>query len=488
MSFLSLFWELRNIIGNTVGLKIRRPKNQRKNPSALHDHNILYGIVIVNYLPHFPLCSHVCSFSDMMGSLPLLKAFLLLIVVGNFFTVTTRAFNSPDLTLASLSQYERDATMHTSSVVRKNSIEYRVHDWLCFSILKGNHTELNILIQNAKVLSCDWVIYFYSDDKHRHRVQRHICDSLTSHTTGRVRHCGPSIMARDSYFTKVIKDYAEPSAAEQLIHINDTEFIRSGLKLYSQTQLILAKPVIYREVLSYLQDYSFIFLLDSDIVVNTPYFDFNLTRHIVTHGYPRPLMVAQPLLTGNVSFPHIFGHTRWRNSTYSDYAAVGCSFIEQQALIIDARFFGWYIRAILNPIVILHLVYMSSWGWDNILCSAAKSYSKFVLHETTDSSLSPICAILVSQTVHHADTKALQKTEHFELAGHKMLQLYQRRYPSWYIDTDMIWSSEADPIDWSSVLSLSSVADLLAPSMTGAKTTWSLNGQRSPYQKVNRQR
>ena len=171
-------------------------------------------------------------------------------------------------------------------------------------------------------------------------------------------------------------------------------------------------------------------MMDSDMRYSNKEFNFTEVKTILKRGYKYPVKLAQSCVIGPVEFS-TFHQDRWINQKH---VAVGIDFIEQQAFFVDSLVFEWSIRAILSKVIDYHIIYLSDWGYDSVLCHASKAFSEMILGESTVAKENPVCAVLTRHCIIHENTRTIKKSFNFDKSGHRLFHYYRKYFPHWYFD------------------------------------------------------
>lgn len=346
---------------------------------------------------------------------------------------------------------EREAIDLGLSMYQKSLKQPSQNEWLCATFIKGTETELDIILRNAQALPCDWAVIFYSHSPEAQPIQTQICDSLKK--ISRVRHCEKTPFTVE-YYRKLVEEYISEPPAKYLNHSDDTNYIKKISKFIlkdKNTYFFIPKQIMYPELLPYLKDYKSVLMMDSDILFANKDFNFSKAQSIWYNGYKNPLLVAQPVMKGSIEFA-TFHQDRWSSQPH---IAIGIDFIEQQAHFVNSLVLEWVIRAvILATSIDYHIVYLNDWGYDSILCMAAKAFSSLVLGvPIKNRKENPVCAILTRQVVVHANTKTIKKSGFFHKSGWYVHYFYQHTYPHWFFDAaKRLMPETQDVVHWDTAL------------------------------------
>lgn len=322
----------------------------------------------------------------------------------------------------------------------KHPPKYR---WLCATFMKGDATELDIIMKNAHVLPCDWAVVFYSHSESAREFQTKICDGLRQ--VARVRRCKQSLFNETTY-RHLVEEYTSEPPVKHLNHSGEPAFVKYVSEFPMGDNMFIAKQVLYQEILLYLKYYENVIMMDSDILFATKEFNFTEVQVIWNHGYNHRLKLSQPCIIGKSEF-ETFKQERWM---YQNFVAIGIDYIEQQVFFVNSLVLEWSIRVILAKTRDYHILHLSDWGYDNILCRATKAFTELVLNETVEPrQVNPVCAIMTHHCVQHMDTKVIKKDRLFLKKGVWLFHYYSRLFPHWFFDTKGGLQPEAqDTVHW----------------------------------------
>ena len=151
----------------------------------------------------------------------------------------------------------------------------------------------------------------------------------------------------------------------------------------------------------------FVWLVDADI----SFVDFNLSPFLMSYqhafattGVERPHwhpIIAQPAILGQTQAFWPMNWLRWGvhgDAWVGPSAAIEMDFVEQQAPLLDARFFEWLVRKLQGhpglgrPLWELQQAMHTDWGVDDLWCDAAKEYVVAVLRQPLQSRA--VCAVI----------------------------------------------------------------------------------------------
>ena len=303
------------------------------------------------------------------------------------------------------------------------------NSWLCATFMKGSAAEADLVTKNVKNLSCDWAVIFYSNTTEARQFQPKICSSLNERA--RVRHCQGTVFNKNKY-RKLVEEYTSDPPIKLLNHSGEVNFVKHLSTLYSKDEnIFIAKQIMYPELLPYLKDYERVIVMDSDMRYTNKEFNFTEVKTILQRGYKHPIQLAQSCIVGPVEFS-TFHQDRWINQKH---IAIGIDFIEQQAFYIDSLLLEWSIRSILAKTIDYHILFLSDWGFDSVLCHASKAFSDMVLSKSTANlKENPVCVILTRHCISHENTRTIKKSINFDKSGHKMFHYYRKFFPHWYFD------------------------------------------------------
>lgn len=367
----------------------------------------------------------------------------LALVIIIFFVSLRLEVRSTDNLIAS----EQEAIDLGKRIVQKRLEQpHKKRSWLCAAFMKGNATELDIVLKNARVLPCDWIVVFYSHSVELRQIQTQICDGLKAFT--RVRRCRATKFNATKYL-ELVDEYTSEPPKKKIMYSHDANYIKKLSQVSiseSSGNLFIPKQVMYQELLPYLKDYESVLMMDSDMLFANKDFNFMDAQAVWQKGYEQPLLLAQPTVQGNAEF-EVFTQMRWGSQAH---VAIGIEYIEQQVYFVNSMLLEWMIRAFLVAKTIdYHFMYLSDWGYDSVMCLAAKAFSASVLNRPIDiRQKNPVCAILTHQTVIHVDTKTIPKSAYYRKSGHVLKDIYRELYPHWYFDTLRLQPESQGVVHW----------------------------------------
>lgn len=198
-------------------------------------------------------------------------------------------------------------------------------------------------IQKADT-NCDWALIRYSTDRQKFDV----LDSLVANsTTCSIRQLINSFVKNQNIQIYHLPEQYQPSFDES--------------KSFQ-------KPSLFHHILQLTAYYENIWLLDEDFSIQN--FDFENYFRIWNCAFTssaRPL-VTQPQVEGKTS--GIFQRSYWLPSK-DNVLAAPTIWVEQQAPMINAQFFTWFVKNVIQPTLSTMTVVNSDQGHDEVWCGAA---------------------------------------------------------------------------------------------------------------------
>eukprot|EP01036_Dinobryon_divergens_P036353 gene36353-47316_t len=196
------------------------------------------------------------------------------------------------------------------------------------------------------------------------------------------------------------------------------------------------KPTMYELLLPYLPNYEKVWLLDEDISFEGFHFDsyFSIWNCAFNRLSPLPA-ISQPLVKGRHLIP--FDSLGW--SMYNgSILAVKAAWIEQQAPILDAEFFAWFIEYFVTPIRDKIVLSETDVGHDFTWCGAARVWNdiKFERMYHNDSShvegsviMNPACVLIIGDNyVTHGDYRTIVDWHHNRSDWHRNAEFLLGQY------------------------------------------------------------
>jgi len=290
---------------------------------------------------------------------------------------------------------------------------------LCCTFVKASLSPFPVLYSNIVTANdkCDWAIAVYDADNEFH-VQK-ICETIIKPMalkSSSIVYCGQS----------------------ELSYMNRTTTVRVkiGPHTYGSVTLnsTLPKSVQYSQFLPHVRHYERVFLLDEDLSVAG--LNFTSLLHIWTCAFsplPPPILV-QPLIAESTQLFDYVNKNSWQYGGRQDIVASSVGLVEQQAPLIEARFFEWFVRRVLPLTRSVALKMGVDQGLDKTWCSAAKVYGKRVLNHSRE--FAP-CALITAEAVHHLNTQSMREKranlQAFKEKAKVVLSRYKDLFPNWVL-------------------------------------------------------
>jgi len=173
-------------------------------------------------------------------------------------------------------------------------------------------------------------------------------------------------------------------------------------------QQFYPKPIMHLQLLPYIKDYEYIWMVDDDISFEG--INFNKYFDILKYGflpYPAPLISQAPIYDNTQRYKYL-NNNKWNTTTTKNVKIVASKFIEVQSPLINADFFVWFVETVITPMIEAFALLGTDDGMDNIWCGAAKFYAENYLNvKANRSNLETIddynsCAIVLGgQSIRH---------------------------------------------------------------------------------------
>jgi len=213
---------------------------------------------------------------------------------------------------------------------------------------------------------------------------------------------------------------------------------------YADGQTSSLKTLLYEKLLPYLSQYKRVWLLDEDF--NLKNFNFDYFRYLDCESSPLAhTMVSQPLINGST----YFGYLRMANWTmHPEVVAVPTMYVEQQAPVLDSRFFSWFIRKVVIPFITAYKQVDNGWGHDEAWCQAAKHYLHVnnIIDDAMNFDYS--CAIMVmgsTSPVIHENFQTIKKknSTDYDQKGFNIQRFYAKLFPMYYRrhEDNFVWNT-----------------------------------------------
>lgn len=204
--------------------------------------------------------------------------------------------------------------------------------------------------------------------------------------------------------------------------------------------LAYPKPLLYLHLLPLLPRYSRVWLLDDD--VSLVGVDARRLGHLWDCAFwpDLPPLVVQPLVSpSNAGYPYL-GVQGWAEQAQRGGRVLAAStgFIELQAPLMEARFFEWFLRFVVVPMLRPLHVLGADWGFDDLFCTAAANYdwATRAQRKPGGRGRNVTCAVLVDgSSIRHLDRRALDASVGRGVKwylNHEMLKLVMRTFPTFF--------------------------------------------------------
>jgi hypothetical protein len=275
---------------------------------------------------------------------------------------------------------------------------------LCVTFLKATSRISALLLSNIKNMStnCDWALVLYNG---------------TAAEISRL--CSYPVIEKHAVYCKR----------------NLRTYERHPLIQNKKINVSVPKNILYADLLPLLPLYNNVFLMDEDISLA----NFNITlfmAHWKCSFNPPPLIV-QPLVFESTQFFKFLSLPAWKEARPNVYAST-VMLVEQQAPLLNAEFFAWFVRYVLAETNEVALVRGSDWGHDQTWCGAARAYATQVLGQKHI--IAPCAVFPKAPNVNHLNLRTLASKNTrgfrplFNYNGFFMVNnVYQVLFPNWVI-------------------------------------------------------
>jgi hypothetical protein len=227
----------------------------------------------------------------------------------------------------------------------------------------------------------------------------------------------------------IVSKYAQPIEDIVKERVENRQF--TEIKWASVDYDIHPKPLLYLELLDYVEQYESIMVIDDDILLDT----LNIPKLLEKLACVKPL-VSQTAVKSkpNRYVPYLNYDARFTEKNY-----ISSTFVEMQCPIFNSKYFKYftenYIKPMIGPIALLG----SDNGMDNIWCQIARHYSARYKGHTND-----FCVVFADQHVLHLNlqTSRLMGDSHPQqrLRNKELAHLFFRKF-----QTNFTFGSIAKP-------------------------------------------
>jgi hypothetical protein len=267
----------------------------------------------------------------------------------------------------------------------KNDYHKKTKRLLCVTYMKARwqsiETLMNNMIYTHNQNACDWAVIAYGGNP----ILMSTLQNL-SHSIG------------------VTLIYAEMA-------VNAKTYLKKYWKndnIDSINQQFYPKPIMHLQLLPYIKDYEYVWMIDDDISFEGIH--FNKYFDILKSGflpYPGPLISQAPIYDNTQRYKYL-NNNKWNTTITKNVKIVASKFIEVQSPLINADFFIWFVETVITPMIEVFALLGTDDGMDNIWCGAAKFYAENYLDVKANRSNSKTiddynsCAIVLSgESIRH---------------------------------------------------------------------------------------
>eukprot|EP00316_Scyphosphaera_apsteinii_P008735 CAMPEP_0119300244 /NCGR_PEP_ID=MMETSP1333-20130426/2218_1 /TAXON_ID=418940 /ORGANISM="Scyphosphaera apsteinii, Strain RCC1455" /LENGTH=476 /DNA_ID=CAMNT_0007301949 /DNA_START=408 /DNA_END=1839 /DNA_ORIENTATION=+ len=172
---------------------------------------------------------------------------------------------------------------------------------------------------------------------------------------------------------------------------------------------------------------------------------------------PPPPVIVQPTILQSTQYYWPFNWRRWNTGEQgwmSPALAAPTPYIEQQAPLLDAAFFFWWIGRLANasrPLWKMQVTYGTDWGADYQWCSAAEQYAQLRCKGGETAECGRQSCLIIGLPINHNASYSIRKVlmkgdyQHYlaatgrvpgypktwENVGFKVLRLMEDAFPEW---------------------------------------------------------
>ena len=184
----------------------------------------------------------------------------------------------------------------------------------------------------------------------------------------------------------IVSKHAQPIDDIVKERVENRQF--TEIKWASVDYDIHPKPLLYLELLDYVEQYESIMVIDDDLLLDT----LNVSKLLEKLACVEPLISQTAVKSKpNRYVPYLNYDARFTEKNY-----ISSTFVEMQCPIFNSKYFKYftenYIKPMIGPIALLG----SDNGMDNIWCQIARHYSARYKGHTND-----FCVVFADQHVLH---------------------------------------------------------------------------------------
>eukprot|EP00597_Dinobryon_sp_UTEXLB2267_P009488 CAMPEP_0170094782 /NCGR_PEP_ID=MMETSP0019_2-20121128/27504_1 /TAXON_ID=98059 /ORGANISM="Dinobryon sp., Strain UTEXLB2267" /LENGTH=251 /DNA_ID=CAMNT_0010316265 /DNA_START=387 /DNA_END=1142 /DNA_ORIENTATION=- len=190
-----------------------------------------------------------------------------------------------------------------------------------------------------------------------------------------------------------------------------------------------------------------VFLLDEDISLRDLDLQALLRTWACAFWPQQPPLIVQPLIAESTQLFDYVTVQPWSTGRLSKVVASASGWVEQQAPLLNAEFFAWFVRRVLVHTRSTAFRFGADWSADKTWCGAARNYSVLVLNWSLDS---VPCALITAPgcSVHHLNTRTMRDKRanrpQFRQRAREVMNRYQALYPTW-VEEDV--RRKTNPLD-----------------------------------------
>lgn len=392
--------------------------------------------------------------------------------------------------LTKMSHSANLATTNHTILIRRNNPPFLCVTFLNSSIAMSRRILTNNIVASEN--SCDWVIIIYSGSSNDLSYCKALKSSSKTHLRSRsattdsrrkleqfstspkfknIIHCDGTKQERDFGMKVMPKSllYSElipflPYYENTIIMDEDISLEAFSFKEYltnwkcsfrsSPLPPLISQPLVagVRQIYPFVNYENWQSFLESYRYKTNTELSFNVHRRnedITMEHYPDPINDYFDKLPDSVT------HSRRALSLSSHQPVCDCpckrryfakpntilyavesNFVEQQIPVFHSEFLKWLIEFVMGPARVFFRKTQSSWGIDNIWCSAAYQYAKEILKIDVKDFV-PCALIINSPPIFHRDGKTISTKrsnwQKFFKNGEMLLNAYTTLFPTWYL-------------------------------------------------------
>lgn len=198
----------------------------------------------------------------------------------------------------------------------------------------------------------------------------------------------------------------------------------SKMKLASLDHTTHPKPLLYLELLDYVDDYENLMIIDDDVLLD----GLDFPRLLKQLDCIAPLVSQSAVKGGPKRYVPFLNYD---DNRFTEKEYISSGFIEMQCPIFNSDYFKYFVEHCIKPMIGPIVLLGSDNGIDNIWCQVASRYS------SRHGYINDACVVFVDQYVNHLNfqTSRLIHSDysHQALRDKELVYLFIKNYKSYFI-------------------------------------------------------